>query len=246
MKNSDLLFGTRAVIEAVISGREIDKIFVQKTLSNQLIKELQTVSNDYSIPIQRVPPEKLNRISGKNHQGVIAFVSPVTFSSLDNIIDSCYRDAKEPFLLILDRITDVRNFGAIARTAESAGVNAIIIPQKNTAAVNADAVKTSAGALNHISLCREPNLLQTLKFIKNYGITTVAMTEKAEKSIYKTELKGPIAIIMGSEEDGISNDLLKEVDYLLKIPMIGKVSSLNVSVSAAIGIYEIVRQRANS
>lgn len=246
MKNSDLLFGTRAVIEAVKSGREIDKIFVQKTLSNQLIKELQTVANDYSIPIQRVPPEKLNRISAKNHQGVIAFVSPIEFSSLDNIIDSCYRDAKEPFILILDRITDVRNFGAIARTAESAGVNAIVIPTKNTAAVNADAVKTSAGALNHISVCREPNLLATLKFIKNYGISTVAMTEKAEKSIFDSDLKGPIAIIMGSEEDGISTDLLKEVDYLLKIPMAGKVSSLNVSVSAAIGIFEIVRQRLSN
>lgn len=243
MRNNDLLFGTRAVIEAVRSGREIDKVFVQKTMNNTLIKELQSIANDYSIPIIRVPPEKLNRISGKNHQGVIAFVSPISFSSLDHIIDNCYREGSEPFIIILDRITDVRNFGAIVRTAESAGVNAIVIPTKNTAAVNADAVKTSAGALNHINICRESNLVKTIKYLQDSGITTIAMTEKAQDTLYENDLKGPIALVLGSEEDGISNDLLKKVDHLVRIPMLGKVSSLNVSVAAAIGIFEITRQR---
>lgn len=243
MNKADLLFGTRAVIEAIKGGRDIDKIIVQAKMSNPLVNELLKISGDYKIPVQRVPPEKLRRISSKNHQGVIAFVSPISFASLENIIDQCYREGRDPFLIMLDRVTDVRNFGAIARTAETAGADALIVPTKNAAAINADAVKTSAGALQHIPVCREQNLLTTVKYLKDYGIFTAALTEKASESIYSQKLLGPLCLILGSEEDGITTDLIRVSDFLLKIPMRGKVASLNVSASAAIAIYEVVRQR---
>ncbi|MEM6522525.1 MAG: 23S rRNA (guanosine(2251)-2'-O)-methyltransferase RlmB [Bacteroidota bacterium] len=238
-----LVFGIRAVIESINAGKEIDKLFIQKQLNNPLIKELIQTAKSYQVPILTVPIEKLNRITRKNHQGAIAFVSAVQYGSLDNIISETYQKGKEPFLLLLDRVTDVRNFGAIARSAECSGVQGIIVPSKGGAAINSDAMKTSAGALNYVPVCRSGNLKDTIKYLKDYGISVVACTEKTEKYIYDIDFKGPICIIMGSEENGISTEYLKLCDSKVKIPMYGKVESLNVSVSAGIALYEVVRQR---
>ena len=239
----DLLFGTRAITEAILSGKEIDKLFLQKGLSNPLIKELIQTARKHNIAIITVPVEKLNRITRKNHQGAIAFVAAVTFQSLDNIIEQTYSEGREPFLLILDRITDVRNLGAIARTAECAGVDALIVPTRGSAAINADAMKTSAGALNYLPVCRSHNLKETLHFLQSSGIRIVACTEKTETSLFDLPLDGPVAILMGSEEDGISPEYLKMADIRARIPMFGNIESLNVSVSAAVILYEVVKHR---
>jgi len=239
-----MIFGIRAIIETINSEKEIDKLFIQKGLSNPLIKELIQTAKTHKLPISQVPAEKLNRFTRKNHQGAVAFVSAVKYASLDNIIDQCYQNGKEPFLMILDKVTDVRNFGAIARTAECAGIDALIIPTRGSAAVNSDAMKTSAGALNYISVCREENLKNTITFLKNNGIQIIGCTEKTDTSIYDVDFKTPTAILMGSEEDGISPEYLKMCDQRGKIPMTGNIDSLNVSVSAAIAIYEAVRQKS--
>ena len=238
-----MIFGIRAIIETINSEKEIDKLFIQKGLSNPLIKELIQTARKFNIPIAQVPVEKLNRFTRKNHQGAVAFVSAVKYASLDNIIDQCYQKGKEPFILILDRVTDVRNFGAIARTAECAGVDAIVIPTRGSAAVNSDAMKTSAGALNYLPICRAENLKITIDFLKNNGIQIIACTEKTEQSIYEVDYTNPVAIMLGSEEDGISGEYLKLADQKGKIPMQGNIDSLNVSVSAAVAIYEAVRQK---
>ncbi|MEP2771231.1 MAG: 23S rRNA (guanosine(2251)-2'-O)-methyltransferase RlmB [Fulvivirga sp.] len=241
--NTDMVFGIRAIIETINSENEIDKLFIQKGLANPLIKELIQTAKKFNVPIAQVPGEKLNRFTRKNHQGAVAFVSAVKYASLDNIIDQCYQKGKEPFILILDRITDVRNFGAIARTAECAGVDAIVIPTRGSAAVNSDAMKTSAGALNYLPICRTENLKITIDFLKNSGIQIIACTEKTDQSIYDVDYTNPVAIMVGSEEDGISGEYLKLADQKGKIPMIGNIDSLNVSVSAAVAIYEAVRQK---
>lgn len=240
---SHLVFGTRAVIESIRAGKEVEKLLIQKNLSNDLLKELLELVKERKIPFSRVPQEKLNRISRKNHQGVIGFLSAVDFASLDHVITKCYERGRDPLLLILDRVTDVRNFGAIARTAECAGVDAIIIPSRGSAAIGGDAVKTSAGALNFIPICREPNLENTLSFLQENGIKLVACTEKSDHNIFEIDFQAPLAIIMGSEEDGISHNLMRKVDEKGKIPLHGRIKSLNVSVSAAIALYEAVKQR---
>ncbi len=241
--DKDFIFGTRAVIEAVQAGKEMDTIYIQKDVSNELTKELIDLCVQLKIPYTKVPIEKLNRITRKNHQGVIALISAVSYSSLDHIISECYSKGKDPFILILDRITDVRNFGAIARSAECAGVDALVIPFKGSAQINSDAVKTSAGALHHIAVCRENNLAVTIDYLQKNGLQVVACTEKGQNLIYDTPMNQPLAVIMGSEEDGISNELIRKADHLSKIPLQGKIASLNVSVAAALVIFEAVRQR---
>lgn len=237
-----MIYGTRAVMEAIRAGKEIEKIMVQSGLANDLIKELITLAKHSNVPFTFVPAEKLKKLSAKNHQGVICLLSAVSYASLENIIDRVFSDAKEPFLLILDRVTDVRNFGAIVRTAECAGVHAVVIGEKGSAPITNDAMKTSAGALNHVPVCREKDLKKTLKFLKDSGMHIVACTERAQKTIYETEMKGPTALVLGSEEDGISDVLLQEADDLARIPMKGKIGSLNVSVAAGVAIYEVIRQ----
>jgi 23S rRNA (guanosine2251-2'-O)-methyltransferase len=201
------------------------------------------VASSNNIPVVYVPAEKLKRMSSKNHQGVICLLSVVSFSSVDDLIFKAYNDGREPFLLILDRITDVRNFGAIVRTAECAGVDGIIIPEKGSVPITSDAMKTSAGALNHLPVCKEKDLKKTIQLLHDNGIRVLACTEKTERSIYQLNLAGPIAIIMGSEEDGISDNLLRQADELARIPLKGKIGSLNVSVAAGIALYEVVRQK---
>lgn len=243
MEKKEMIFGTRAVMEAIHAHREIEKVFIQSGLTNDLIKELIHLAKSKGVPYTFIPQQKLNRLSTKNHQGVICMLSAVQYASLENIIDKTYSEGKEPFLIILDRVTDVRNFGAIARTAECAGVNAIVIADKGNAPITGDAMKTSAGALSHLPVCRVSDLKKTLRFLKDNGIQIIACTEKAEQEIYKFDLNTPLALVLGSEEDGIFPPFLKEADHLAKIPMTGKINSLNVSVAAGICVYEAIRQK---
>ncbi len=244
-KRSEFIFGTRAVIEAINAEQEIDRVLVQKGLRNELTQELLDLTRAQHVPVSFVPIEKLNRVTRKNHQGVVAFVSSVTYASLDNIINQCFSEAKDPFLILLDRITDVRNFGAIARTAECLGTHAIVVPAQGNARIGGDAMKTSAGALNYLPVCRVTSLKDTVRFVKNSGIRVVACTEKSGQLLPQADLRGPVALLLGSEEDGISDDLLQLADALVKIPMTGNVASLNVSVAAAVSLYEVVRQRGS-
>ncbi len=239
----DFLFGTRAIIEAIKKGKTIDRILIKKGLRNELISELQELIKESDISVQYVPIEKINRITRKNHQGVLAFVSPIEFDNIETVIPGIYEEGKTPLLLVLDQITDVRNFGAIARSAECAGVQAIIIPEKGMARIGADAVKTSAGAIHNIPICRTNNLYHTVRFLKDSGIKIVAATEKGDKLYSNADMKSPLAIVMGSEDTGVSAQILKLADEQLKIPILGQIESLNVSVSAALMIYEAVRQR---
>src|SRR6185295_5615430 len=232
MINKDTVFGTRAVMEAIKAGREIEKIFIQAGLNNDLIRELINTAQAHKVPFTFVPQQKLNTLGGKNHQGVVCQMAVVQYASLESVIDKCYTEGREPFFLILDRITDVRNFGAIARTVECAGLDGIIIGDKGNAPISADAMKTSAGALNHLPVCREKDMRQAFPLLKDNGIQIVACTEKADKTLYELELNSPVAIIVGSEEDGISPQMLKDADHVVKIPMRGQISSLNVSVAA--------------
>lgn len=243
MDKKQFIFGTRAVMEAIRAGRDLDKIFIQSGLNNDLIKELITLARDSKVSYTFIPPQRMAAFSGKNHQGVVAALSAVHFESLENIVHSIFSNGRDPFILILDRITDVRNFGAIVRSAEAAGIDAIVIPEKGNAPVSADAMKTSAGALNYVPICRSNDLRQTVKDLRNSGLKVVACTEKAEEPVYRIPLQGPLALILGSEEDGIAPDLLRHADALSKIPMMGKIQSLNVSVAAGIVLFEAVRQR---
>lgn len=238
-----MIFGIRAVIEAIEAGKEIDKIIVRKDLQGDLAKELFTVLNTNNIPVQRVPVERLTRYTRKNHQGVIAFLSAITYESIESIIPFLYENGKNPFIVLLDGITDVRNFGAIARTCEVAGVDAIVIPAKGSVSVNADAVKTSAGALLKIPVCKEQNLTATIKYLKDSGIKIVAATEKASDMYTEVDYKDPIAIVMGAEDIGVAMENLRISDNLIRIPQFGTIASLNVSVATGIIVYEVIRQR---
>lgn len=241
--DENLIFGTRAVIEAVNAGKEIDKIIIQKGLSNQLYSELRKAIKDLDIPIQIVPPEKINRITGKNHQGVLAFLAQITYYETEDLLSQVFEKGKVPLVLVLDRVTDVRNFGAIARSADCAGVDFIVIPSRGAAQINADAVKTSAGALNRMPVCREDNLKNIIEYLKESGLQIIACHEKTENYHFNADLTRPTAIIMGSEENGISNEYLKRSDMQVKIPMVGNIASLNVSVATGIILFEAVKQR---
>lgn len=243
MEKNTMIFGTRAVMEAIRSGREIEKIFIQSGLNNDLVKELVNEARKHNVPYTFTPQQKLTRLSSKNHQGVICLLAPVTYAKLENIVDKAFSDGRDPFILVLDRITDVRNFGAICRTAECAGLDGVVISEKGNAPVTADAVKTSAGALNHLPICRSKDLKGTVRFLKESGLRIVACTEKGSDDIYKVNMNSPLALILGSEEDGIAPDLLRLADELAKIPIRGKVESLNVSVAAGVAIFEAVRQK---
>ncbi len=243
MKNEGGIFGLRPIIEAIESGKTIDKLFIQKGLQGEIFSQLRKLITQYEIPTSYVPVEKLNRLTGKNHQGVYAFLSPIEFDSIENVLPQIYERGKTPFLLVLDRVSDVRNFGAIARTAECVGIDAIIIPNKGSASVNADAVKTSAGALYNIPICKENNLKKTVEYLQQSGIVLAAASEKADTYLYDVDFTTPLAIIMGSEEDGVSDALLKIADNIIKLPMAGQTASLNVSVACGAILYEAVRQR---
>lgn len=238
-----MIYGTRAVLEALQAGKEFEKIFIQHGLNNPLARELKTELENSGLHFQSVPIEKLNRLTRNNHQGVIAYLSTVSYCKVDEIIPGIFESGKTPLLLILDRITDTRNLGAIARTAECTGVNAIIIPSRGSALITADAVKTSAGALHHLPVCREDNLKDTIDYLKSCGIRVVACSEKADAFAREIDLSGPLAIIMGSEENGVSHEYIKRSDAAVKLPMEGSVASYNVSVATGMVLYEVVCQR---
>ena len=243
MEKDEYIYGTRAVIEAINTGKTIERVFIKTGLNNELYQQLLLLIKENEIAFQFVPIEKINRITRKNHQGVLAFISPIEYSNIEMLLPVLFETGKEPLILVLDQITDVRNFGAIARSAECAGLDAIIIPEKGMARIGADAVKTSAGAIHHIPVCKVSNLLKTIQYLKDSGIQIIAATEKADNIYTEGNFKTPVAIVMGSEESGISQSILNLADQKLKIPLFGKIESLNVSVSAALMMYEAVRQR---
>ena len=238
-----IIYGTRAVLEAVRSGQEFERLFIQQGLANPLLRELKIALQDAGILYQYVPQAKLHRLTTKNHQGVIGFLASVNYHNTVDILEQVFNEGKIPLFLILDRITDTRNLGAIARTAEGAGVNAIVIPSRGSAMINGDAIKTSAGALNFIPVCREDNLKATIEYLKAAGLNIIACTEKAGKFLHEVNFREPCAIIMGSEENGVSGEYLKRSSDLAKIPMHGRVASYNVSVAAGMILYEVLRQR---
>ena len=242
-KDSFILYGMHPVLEALHAEREIEKIIVSTSLRGQSVGEVRSLCEKNQIPLQYVPNEWFNKIPKVNHQGIIGYLSVIEYQPIEHILPMIYDRGETPFLLILDRITDVRNFGAIARTATCAGVHAIIVPSRGHALINSDAVKTSAGALNIIPVCREENLKDTITFLKNSGLLIVAATEKAKNNYTDVEMTGPVALIMGSEEDGISSAYLEMCDVKVRIPLYGEIASLNVSVATGVVLYEMVRQR---
>ncbi|MDE6297234.1 MAG: 23S rRNA (guanosine(2251)-2'-O)-methyltransferase RlmB [Muribaculaceae bacterium] len=239
------IYGIRAVIEAIEAGKNIDKVLVRRDLSGELSRELLAKIREYGIVMQKVPHEKLNRITMKNHQGAIALLSPVSYQKLENLVPLFYEEGRNPLILILDGITDTRNFGAIGRSADCAGVDAIVIPERNSVSVTPDAMKTSAGGLLYVPVCREKSILEAVKFLKNNGYRIVGATEKGARSYTEADYTVPVAIVMGNEETGISDEVLRQCDDLAAIPIRGNIGSLNVSVAAGVMLYEAVRQRMN-
>ncbi len=243
---SEMIFGVRAVLEAIEAGKEIDKILVKKDIQSDLSKELFAALKGTLIPVQRVPVERINRITQKNHQGVVAFLSSVTYQKTEDLVPTLFERGKAPFFVMLDGVTDVRNFGAIARTCDCAGVDAVILPAKGSVSVNADAMKTSAGALHTLPVCREKSLKKTLQYLKDSGFRLIAATEKGDYEYTKGEYTGPVCLVMGAEDTGVAYEHLALCDEWVKIPVLGKIQSLNVSVAAGILMYEVVRQRASA
>lgn len=243
MEKNDYIFGIRAVIEAIEAGKQIDKLLIKKDLHGPLADELLAIVREHCIVAQRVPVERLNRVTRKNHQGVVAYVASVNYYTLEQLVPQFYEDGILPFVVVLDGITDVRNFGAIARTADCCGVGAIVIAERGAASVNADAVKTSAGALMSLPVCRERNIAGAVRFLKENGYQIVAATEKSKELYTSGKYDGPVAIVMGAEDTGISPEVLALCDTPVAIPMFGRIGSLNVSVAAGVMMYEVVRQR---
>lgn len=240
----ECIFGIRAVIEAIQQEKEIDKVMLKQGVKGELFQTLFALLKENNIPFQYVPDEVFRPFSDRNHQGVLAEVSPVPYQDFNEVMEAVKASEKVPFILILDRITDVRNFGAIVRSAECAGVQAVVIPNKNSAKISSDAIKTSAGALYHIPVCRVLNLKKLVRELKfQQGMLVYAATEKAEKYYTEADMKVPLAIVMGSEDKGIDEGILNIVNEKIKIPMNGNIESLNVSAAAAVLIYEVVRQR---
>ena len=240
--DSTIIFGVHPLEEAILAKTTFLKVYVQKGMGDGL-KYIKQVLNKHKIIFTEVPKEKLDSLSKfSNHQGVVAKISPITYSNAEELVKDLLAKGKKPFIVALDRITDVRNFGAIARTAMAAGAHAIIIPEKGSATVTDEAIKTSAGALLHLPVCRSQNLFQTIKHLKDDGLQIIAATEKANKELYYEKYVMPCVVLVGSEEDGIQNALLKLADKLIKIPMRSELDSLNVSVAAALVMYEVVRQ----
>lgn len=243
MEKEQIIFGIRAIIEAILAGAVIDKVFIQKEISGELMKDLMKVMKRNNINFSYVPVEKLNRMTPNNHQGAVASISPIGFMTLEMLVESTLASGKPALFLILDQISDARNFGAIIRTAECTGVNGIIVQKAGSAPVNGDTVKTSAGAVFNIPICKVEHIKDAIFYLQGSGIKTVAATEKTESTIYDIDLKDAVAIIMGSEERGVNPSVLKIIDEKAKLPMFGTIGSLNVSVACGAFLYEVVRQR---
>ena len=246
MERDEYIYGIRAVIEAIEAGKEIDRIYIKKDLSGELANELFELIRTHRIVNRRVPVERINKITRKNHQGVVAQLSAVTYYPLENLVPELFEAGVTPFIVMLDGVTDVRNFGAIARTCECAAVDAIVIPTHDSVSATADAVKTSAGALHHIPVSRVDKMVRAVKFLKSSGYKVIAVSEKADINYTMAEYTVPVALVLGAEDKGISPEVLRECDLFVSIPMFGKIGSLNVSVAAGVTIYEVVRQRLSA
>lgn len=239
----EMIFGIRAVMEAIEAGKALDKVLIRRDMSSAIGRELMLKLEGTNTPIQKVPVEKLNQFTDKNHQGVIAFLSPIEFYPLENVVQALYDEGKTPLLMLLDGVTDMRNFGAIARTCVCAGVHAIIIGARGSAAINGDAVKASAGALHSLPICKVDNLQNAIRYLKESGVNIVAATEHTERNYTEADMTIPTCIVMGSEEKGIFEENLKLCNEKVRLPMTNVIESLNVSVAAGIFIYEAIRQR---
>lgn len=242
-EKSQKVVGIHPVMEAVLAGRSIDKLFIQDGLKGENVEELKRLASQMGVYKHFVPKEKLDRLHKGNHQGVIAFIAPVEFAPLEETVQGIFERGEEPFLLILDRVSDVRNFGSLARSAECAGVNAIVVPQKGAAAINEEAMKASAGALFNIPVCKVNSLPSAIRFLRISGIKVVACSEKAQVPYYGEDLSGPVGILLGSEGEGIGEKSAGQTDFAVSIPMAGTTGSLNVAVAGGIILFEVLRQR---
>ena len=242
---SQYIYGIHAVLEALDAGQDIDKILLSKTLNAETVQKISDMARQLRVPMQRVPVQKIDRITRRNHQGVLAMMAAVTYYHVEDLVPQLFDKGENPFFVVLDGVTDVRNFGAVARTCDCASVSAIVIPDRESVSVNADAVKTSAGALNYLPVCRESNLAKAVKLMRDSGIKIVGTDDKTRTNYTKADFTGPVAIVLGSEDKGISPEIKKLCDTLVTIPEFGHINSLNVSVAGGIIIYEVVRQRLN-
>lgn len=243
-KETDCIFGLRAVIEAIRAGKQIDRLLVKQGLQGSLYHELMTEVKKNNVPFQIVPLERIELVTRKNHQGVLAWLSLIEFQSITNLLPMIFEQGDDPLIIALDSVSDVRNFGAIVRTAECLGAHAVMIPEKGSARITADAIKTSAGALHTFPVCREKSLVRTVEYLKESGLKVICAAEKSGEAVPDTTLTGPVVLILGSEDKGISRELLSLADIQTSIKMTGKIGSLNVSVAAGILLYEIIRQRS--
>lgn len=237
------IYGSHPIQEAFDAGKEIDKLLIQKGVRNDSIQAIIQKAKQTETPFQFVPIEKMNRVTRKNHQGIIAYISQVEYQQLEQVLPMVYEKGETPLILLLDRITDIRNIGAIARTAECTGVHAIVVPAQNSARINADAVKSSAGAILRIPIVRSFNLKDSIKYLKDSGLQIFAANEKSINIYDEVDYTTPAAIIMGSEEDGVSGEYIKLCDETVQIPMVGEIASLNVSVAAGVMLFEVLKQR---
>jgi 23S rRNA (guanosine2251-2'-O)-methyltransferase len=243
-KETDCIFGLRAVIEAIKAGKQIDRLLIKQGLQGALYHELMTEVKAHNIVFQIVPLERIELVTRKNHQGVLAWLSVIEFQYIANLLPMIYEKGEDPLIIALDGVSDVRNFGAIVRTAECLGAHGIIIPEKGSARITADAVKTSAGALHTFPVCREKSIVRSIEFLKDSGLKVICAGEKSAETASEVRLTGPTVLVLGSEDKGISRELVALSDHQIKIPMTGAIGSLNVSVAAGILLYEIVRQRS--
>ena len=242
MAKSNMIFGIHPLLEALEAGREIDKVMMRRGLRTEESARILALSRERSVPVQFVPEERLGRLTQRQHQGVIAFISEIEYTPLEELVARVYEEGRAPFIVLLDGLTDVRNFGAIARTAECAGVDALVIPERGSVSVTADAVKTAAGALHRIPVCRVSSIAAAVGLLQSSGVRVVAASEKAEERYTETALQLPLGLVMGAEDHGVSTDVLRMADSITRIPQVGAIGSLNVSVAAGILIYEAVRQ----
>lgn len=245
IKEKDTIFGLRPVIEAIRAGKQIDRLLVRQGLQGPLYHELMTEVRKNNIAYQIVPVERIELITKKNHQGVLAWLSVIEYQHIENLLPMIFESGTDPLFIALDGVSDVRNFGAIVRTSECLGAHGIIIPEKGSARITADAVKTSAGALHSFPVCREKSIVRSIEYLKESGLKIVCADEKSGVPASEAPLTGPLVIIMGSEDKGISRELNALADHRIRIPMTGNIGSLNVSVAEGILLYEIIRQRAS-
>lgn len=241
----EMIFGIRAIIEAIDAGKTLDKIMLRRDMTSTIGKELLQKLQGTTTPVQKVPVEKLNQYTDKNHQGAIAFLSPIEFYNIETLVPTLFEEGKTPLLMVLDGVTDVRNFGAIARTCACAGADALVIGTHGSVAINGDAVKTSAGALHSLPVCKVENMQNCLQYLRDSGFYVVAATEHATCNYTEVDMTAPVAIVMGSEDKGIYEGNLRICSHQVRIPMSGVIESLNVSVAAGVMLYEVVRQRGN-